>query len=277
MLISVTNSISQEIGSGEKTLEQYDFSGKNPKSIILPKKLNEISGLAVTDENRLFTHNDEVGIVYEIDITTGKVIDEFQLGKKKLKKDFEGIAAVEDSLFLVTSSGVLYKFPYPVEKQYVKYETFKTLLSSKYNVEGLSYDKVRNALLLACKGYAGKKMKNYKAIYAFDLNTYKLIEQPAYLIDLDTLKNNFNIKNFSPSGMDINPSTGNLFILSSNEKAIIELSANGEILSGVKLNSMYHRQPEGISFLSDLSLLISDEAKGKKAKVTFITLKNSHE
>jgi len=89
MLISVTNSISQEIGSGEKTLEQYDFSGKNPKSIILPKKLNEISGLAVTDENRLFTHNDEVGIVYEIDITTGKVIDEFQLGKKKLKKDFE--------------------------------------------------------------------------------------------------------------------------------------------------------------------------------------------
>jgi len=158
----------------------------------------------------------------------------------------------------------------------VKYETFKTSLSSKYNVEGLSYDKVRNALLLVCKGYAGKKMKNYKAVYAFSLNTYKMAEQPAYLIDLDTLKNNFNIKNFSPSGMDINPVTGNLFILSSNEKAIIELSAKGEILSAVKLNSKYHRQPEGISFLSDLSLLISDEAKGEKAKVTFITLNSSH-
>jgi uncharacterized protein YjiK len=277
MFVITTNSFSQEFGLGEKTLEKYDFSKKISRSITLPKKLTEISGLAVNDENRLFTHNDETGTIYEIDIKTGEIIDEFQLGKKKVKKDFEGIATVKDSIFLITSSGVLYKFSYPVNQKYVKYEIIKTALSSKYNVEGLCYDKIRNVLLLACKDYAGKKMKNYKAIHTFDLNTYKMTEQPAYLIDLDTLKNNFNITKFSPSGIEMNPVTGNLFILSSSEKAIVELSANNRILSAVKLNSKYHLQPEGISFLSDLTLLISDEGKEGKGKITFITFKSSHE
>jgi uncharacterized protein YjiK len=139
----------------------------------------------------------------------------------------------------------------------------------------MCYEKATNSLLLACKEFAGKNLKRYKAIYSFDLSRYNLQEEPRFLINLDSIKNKFNINNFSPTGIEVHPKSGNVFILSSHEKAIVELSSNGILLNAVKLKSINHRQPEGISFLSDLSLIISDEGKGEKAKVTFITFKNN--
>jgi len=197
--------IAQQSDCTHGTLHNYSFSDKHSRAITLPKQLNEISGLTVTGDNRLFAHNDEVGTVYEIDISAGKIINEFYLGKKKLKKDFEGIAAVNDSLFLVTSSGVLYKFNYPDDERNVEYIKFKTFLSAKYNVEGLCFDKATNSLLLACKDYAGKNLTEYKAIYSFDLSRYELQEEPRFLINLDSLKNKFNINNFSPTGIEVHP------------------------------------------------------------------------
>jgi len=275
LLLFLCFAIAQQNALKEGTLLNYDFSGDNSNTITLPKELKEISGLVVTGDDRLFAHNDEVGTVYEVDIKTGKILYQFYLGKKKLKKDFEGIAAVNDSLFLVTSSGVLYKFNYPDDERNVEYIKVKTFLSAKFNVEGLCYDKATNSLLLACKDYAGENLTEYKAIYAFDLSTYILNEEPRFLINLDSLKNKFNINNFSPTGIEAHPNSANIYILSSHEKIIVEISSDGELLNAVKLKSKNHRQPEGIAFLSDLSLLISDEGKEGKAKVTFITLNSN--
>ena len=265
--------IAQQNELNEETLKHYDFASSKSKSITLSKELNEISGLAITSDERLLAHNDEIGKVFELDIKTGKIIGEFKLGKKKLKRDFEGIAVVEDSLFMVTSSGVIYKFSFPDNDEHVDYKIFKTFLSVKYDIEGLCYDKATNSLLLACKEYAGKNLKGYKAIYAFSLTNYSLNENPVYLIDLDDLKNKFNIKNFSPTAIEINPNSGNVFVLSSHEKAIIELSAKGKLLNAVKLESKHHRQPEGITFLSDQSLVIADEGQNKKAKLTIVPIR----
>jgi uncharacterized protein YjiK len=262
--------IAQQDDLNEGTLNDYNFSGERSKTVTLPKQLTEISGLAITGDNRLFAHNDEVGTVYEVDISTGEITNEFYLSKQKVKKDFEGIAVVKDSLFLVTSSGVIYKFPYPGDKKNVDYKIFNTFLSAKYNVEGLCYDEAANSLLLACKDYAGKKLKRYKAIYSFNLSSYKLLKDPEYLINLDSLKNKFNIDNFSPTGIEVHPKSGNVFVLSSHEKVIVELSSDGDLLFAVKLKSKNHRQPEGITFLSNQSLLISDEGQNKKGKLTII-------
>jgi uncharacterized protein YjiK len=274
-LLFLYYAIAQQNDINNGTLQNYDFSDDNSNTITLPKKINEISGLAITDDDRLFAHNDEIGTVYELDIETGNILNEFTLGKKKLKKDFEGIAIVKDSLYLVTSSGVIYKYSYSDNEINVDYNKFTTILTAKNNVEGLCYDKATNSLLLACKDFAGKNMKGYKAVYSFDLARYKLLEEPRFLMNLDSLINRFNINNFSPTGIEVHPITGNVFVLSSQEKSIVELSSDGQLLNAVKLKSKNHRQPEGISFLSDLSLIISDEGKGEKAKVTFITLKNN--
>jgi len=60
--------IAQQSDCNVGTLHNYSFSDKHSRAITLPKQLNEISGLTVTGDNRLFAHNDEVGTVYEIDI-----------------------------------------------------------------------------------------------------------------------------------------------------------------------------------------------------------------
>jgi len=59
-------------------------------------------------------------------------------------------------------------------------------------------------------------------------------------MNLDSIKNKFNINNFSLTGIEAQPYSGNVFILSSHEKAIVELSSNGELLNAVKLKSKNH-------------------------------------
>jgi len=250
--------------------DNYNLNEKSNIKIKLPKELSEISGLAYSEDNHIVTNNDETGTVFEIDILTGKILNEFYLGKKKIKKDFEGIAAVNDSLFMVTSSGVLYQFSFPDEEQNVEYKKYKTFLSSKYDVEGLCFDRATNSLLLACKGFAGKDLKGYKAIFKFDLSNHKLAEEPRFLIWLKKLKDKYDIKNFSPSGIEIHPRSGNFFIVSANIKAIIEISPDGKILEAVKLDKKYHKQPEGITILPDGSLIIADEGNGGKGFITII-------
>ncbi|NTW64654.1 MAG: hypothetical protein HGA46_11425, partial [Chlorobiaceae bacterium] len=69
--------------------------GESPKKVvILPTKLREISGLALSGEGKLFTHNDEKGVVYQLDLMTGRIIKKFYLvmdigkGKRCVKDDF---------------------------------------------------------------------------------------------------------------------------------------------------------------------------------------------
>jgi len=43
----------------------------------------------MTSDAHLLAHDDEVGIIFQIDYKTGDILKEFQVGNKKLKEDFE--------------------------------------------------------------------------------------------------------------------------------------------------------------------------------------------
>jgi uncharacterized protein YjiK len=124
-------------------------------------------------------------------------------------------------------------------------------------------------LLIACKGIAGKNLKVKKAIYSFSLTEKKLLKQPRFLISLDDLKKKYWVKIFSPSGIEIHPSVKTIFVLSSKSKSVLELSRDGNVLDFRKLNSDFHPQPEGITFLNDRTMVISDEGGDDKAILTF--------
>ncbi|UCH66601.1 MAG: SdiA-regulated domain-containing protein [Ignavibacterium sp.] len=256
--------------SSSGRLSGYKIDGNDVKHTKLPKELKEISGLAYAREKFVFTHNDEEGIVYKVDFESGIITKKFILGNKILKKDFEGIAVVGDSIFLTTSDGVLYRFKEVENNGNSDYKKYKTGLTAKNNIEGLCYDEKTNSLLLACKGSAGKKLKGFKAVYSYNLDNYKLNTNPRFLINLESLNSKFSIKNFSPTGIEVNPDNGNFFILSSIIESIIELSADGELLSAVKLDPKENKQPEGITFASDLSLVVSNEGQNKKGKITIV-------
>ena len=46
----------------------------------LPRRLREISGLAVTSDGRLFGHDDERAVIYEIDVEGGQIVKSFAIG-----------------------------------------------------------------------------------------------------------------------------------------------------------------------------------------------------
>ncbi len=87
-----------------------DYNYKNPKQLKLSSYLKEISGLAAAEDGRIFTHDDERGIVYQLNYKEGKIVKRFSIGKKIPNRDFEGIAIVKDEFYLITSSGNIYEF-----------------------------------------------------------------------------------------------------------------------------------------------------------------------
>jgi uncharacterized protein YjiK len=243
----------------KSVLHQYNFKGGNHYSFKLPKDLVELSGITNIGKNRIFAHNDEEGIVFEIDYSTGKILKSFSLGTNEVFKDFEDIAFAQNKFFLVSSSGVVYKFTEGKNGSHVEYEVFRTGLSKENNVEGLCYDPVTNTLLIACKKFPGSGYENSRTVYSFSLKTYKLSKQPRFILKEKEIEERFDIKKISPSAITRDPVSGHFFILSSHAKAVIVVSAEGKILDAEKLSKKTHPQPEGITFSDDQTLIISDE------------------
>ena len=243
-------------------LSKYNFKPEESLVIKLPGELQEISGLTMTDDGRLFGHNDEKGFVYQIDYSNGNIIKKFSLGEKYEREDFEGIAYVNQKFYMVASNGDLYEFDEGSDGESVSYNIYKTDLNSKYDVEGLCYDPETNSLLLACKGYPGMGFKKQKAVYSFSLDRMKLDKEPRFLITLSEIK-----KTFNPSGIERNPNTGTFFIIAANRNAILEISEHGELIDITKLPPILHEQPEGITFAPDKSLIISNEGDFKRGSI----------
>ncbi|NWF50803.1 MAG: SdiA-regulated domain-containing protein [Ignavibacteriaceae bacterium] len=250
-------------------LSRYNFNSADQQKYFLDNDLREISGLALSVDGRLFAHNDEKGVVYELDEENGKIIKKFRIGKETVRGDFEGLAIATRAFYIITSSGKIIEFTEQKNNGYSDYRIFDTGLISDFDVEGLCYDSETYSLLIACKGIAGKNLKGRKAIYSFSLTEKKLLKQPRFLISLDDLKKKYGLKNFSPSGIEIHPSVKTIFVLSSDSKSVLELSRDGNVLDCRKLNSDFHPQPEGITFLNDRTMVISDEGGDGKAILTF--------
>lgn len=254
-------------------LSKYKISGAKPRQVELSKKLKEISGLALTSDERLFAHGDEIGTIYQIDFKTGDIIKEFQLGDKKVEEDFEGISLANGKFYLVVSDGNLYEFEEDKDGGKVDYKIFETRLKQKYDVEGLCFDPETNSLLLACKEFAGKDLEKSRAVYSFDLEKKELSEEPRFVISLSKLEKKWNVDEFKPSAIEKTPS-GSYLILGGKGLVVLEISSKGKIIDEMILSEEYHHQPEGIAILEDGTLVISDEAGKGRATLTFYNYKS---
>ena len=94
-------------------LGSYNFEKDAATRWELAGCLTEISGLAMAPNGRLFTHDDEVAIVYEVDYLSGGIVKAFGLANlgQTITDDLEGIAFVDDTAYMVTSTGRIYEFP----------------------------------------------------------------------------------------------------------------------------------------------------------------------
>lgn len=257
------------------------------KVYILPKALQEISGMAETDTSAFACIQDEKEIVYIFDINKSQVIKQFNLG---YIGDYEGIARVDKTLYILRSDGALSEIT-NFETDQPARTTYLTGIPWKDN-EGICSDPNNNRLLIAPKATPEKKSGNKKKrfIYGFDLISKKLIDEPVLIFDLDEIER-FAFENkikvpmkdknkgggkepdikFRMSAIEIHPITGRLFVLSSIDRLLFVFNMKGEIEYIEKLKSDLFNQPEGITFMKNGDLYISNE--GSKKSPTLVRFK----
>jgi uncharacterized protein YjiK len=168
-----------------------------------------------------------------------------------------------------------------------KPNVFKTVLKEENNIEGLTYDKRNNRLLLAVKDISLDGNEEEKSIYSFDLKSKKLNSKPSYSIKLSEIESFFKgdkIEEFSKkilkavgnqnlnkvfrtSALGFHPITGELYVLSSLNNIIAVLDDKGSITKILELDGKEFIQPEGLAFTTDGRLFISNEGKGKQANI----------
>lgn len=252
------------------SLENYELKAETATHWKLPGRLEEISGLAMTLDNHLLAHNDEKAVIHEIDYQKGAITKAFQLAdmKNPVNDDFEGIATVNDQVYLVTSSGRIYEGSRGGDGESVLYNIYATGVGRDYEIEGLAYDASQSALLLMCKDPRRADLKEQLILYRWSLDKKQLIADAHTVIPVIEFTRHIKGKEFQPSGIERHPVSGNYFVVAARQKAIAEITPSGQVIAAREFPMQWHRQPEGITFAADGTLIIADEGSGKKARLT---------
>jgi len=232
----------------------------------LPKKLREISGLALTPDERLLAVNDEKAIVYELDYQDGRIIKSFAFGDPVVRADFEGIAVLQDKIWLMTSDGLLFAAVEGPDGQHVSYKKYDTGHGDYCELEGLAQDRAAETLILACK--KAKSKKNDLMMFEWSASSSGIEHVRDVVVPELSIAGTIDKKRINPSGIAIDPQTGERLLVAARQRAVVRLTADG-VLSEViiRLKKGRHKQAEGIEMTRDGRLLIADEGSGGRARL----------
>jgi uncharacterized protein YjiK len=225
---------------------------------LLPRPLQEISGLALTRDGRLLVHDDQLGQVWEVDYRRGVLVKRFSLGNGVLKGDFEGITIANDVVFLLASNGKLFEFHEGADGAQVDYKVQDTGLKEQCEFEGVAFDAAIDALLLACKHVYDKDVRDALVIYRWSLKSDSGARLSQLTVPLASVIGTNGWTTLEPSDITIDPLTGNYVLVASKEKALIAVTPAGALVFAHPLPAG-HPQPEGVAITKDSILIMSDE------------------
>ena len=240
-------------------LDAFDFRSKAASQVRLPHALHEISGLAVSDDGRVFAHGDERGIVYQVDYRSGSVVKAFSLGAPPVRGDFEGIAIAGVRFFLVTSTGRLYETREGDDGAAVRYATYDTGMGRQCELEGLAYEPSDGALLVGCKRARSRPLRDAVTLFRWSIERRAPAAPARLSVPLAEVVRRTGEKGFQPSSVEREPRTGHYMIVAGPQRAIVEVTPAGAVVAGRALSRRLHRQPEGLTFVADSAVLIADE------------------
>jgi len=268
------------------TFRRIDYNLAAPDKVYtLPASLHEISGITEVDAVSVACVQDEHGIIFIYDLNKNQTTRQFMFGGDG---DYEGIARVDQTLYVLRSDEAL------TEISNFKTDKFKRIsydasLPGK-DFEGLCYDKKNNRLLISPKETPDNnpENKNKRFVYGFDLASKKLTRGPVFVFDIPTIES-FALANkikvpmkgkkgeeqkpdidMRISAMMIHPFTNRLFAISSSDRFLFVFNINGNIEYLERLDKDLFPQPEGITFLNNGDMLISNEGgKGQATMVRF--------
>jgi len=259
-------------------MAEYKFKYNLNKPDIkqqLPPVLNEVSGLTDIDSKHVALVQDELGIVFIYDFINGKIVSQYEFEESG---DFEGLTYTGESLYILRSDGRLSECKNFLNDD-AKFIHHQLNLKTANN-EGLCYDQKNNRILIAAKSKPinhNEKEKRY--IYSYNIKTEELLEKPVYSINTNeiqkfaskydiiqtqtTSKGKIKPFNFRPASLAIHPITDEIYIISAADKLILIMNRKGEMVHIERLNDELFLKAEGITFIPDGTIIITNEAVTK--------------
>ncbi len=249
-------------------LSEFHFEDGAESRWELPRRYREVSGLALSPDGRLFAHNDELAIIFQINLQTGDLIKAFAMGDRSAAGDFEGIAIAEGRFYLVTSDGRIYESQEGEDGDRLLYNTYGTSAGRACEIEGLAYNPDTRNLIMMCKTLHAESLHGTITLFKWSLQTHTMAPDSILSIPLLRITSRIENDEFNPSGIVRDPRTGRLLIVAARQAAIIEVSPSGGVIATHEFRNRDHRQLEGIELTTDGRLVLADEGRNGRAHVT---------
>ena len=239
----------------------YDLS--KPEKLILDEDLDEVSGIVFQAlDSTIVTLNDEEGKFYRLNLQ-GKIIGKpFKFAKKS---DFEDLTTDGKYWYAVKSDGEVHR----VEKAFTDSPVVRVFSFPEkgWEFETMFFDPAKQKLVLLSKTPLALKEGRIPA-FILDTSSASFNHDPYYSPDTITIAKMYGKKKWGckPTAAAIHPITGEIYILSTNER-MLTIMKDGVINAVYPLDKSLFRQPEGISFMPNGNLLISNEAQGSTGNI----------
>jgi uncharacterized protein YjiK len=242
-----------------KSPKGYDIN--NPQVIKLPTELDEISGLAFyPKDTAVFAIVDEIGYLYKIFLQRPKQIEKWRFAGPD---DYEDLALIDSNFYVLVSKGQIAAFRF-ISTDTLAFEKYPLAAIGKGNeFETLYYDADLQKLVMICKDC---EVDNKSSLTGFTFNPLdQKYDHTPFTIDVDriaAMAGEDKMK-FKPSAAAINPISGEVFIVSSVNKLLVIADREGKAREVYHLDEGLFKQPEGIAFEPDGTMIISNEAAGQ--------------
>lgn len=246
---------------GHSLLDRYDWS-RPALHCPLPRELNEISGLAELTDGRLVGHHDNGSSLYPVSCQAQEVAPLTGAGAP-LRGDFEALSRRGDSLYLLTSPGIVYRtrldatgeaLAGPLEAQRAPSAAWR----QRCGFEGLAV--TDHGLYAACK-YPRQPLAGRIQLYRYHESAK---QADLITVDVQPVLGALGLERLRPSDLAWSADTDSLLVLVGKERVILEVTVDGTLTAWRSLPRRYHRQAEGLALLTDGSLVIADEADGRR-------------
>jgi uncharacterized protein YjiK len=240
---------------------------------IMPKELNEISGISFIDDHTLACVQDEKGIIFLYDLKRSIVTKRIDFAGKG---DYEGIAVKGRSAYVITGDGTLYEVDDFLNEP--KISTYQLNLKKNEESEAICYDPSGNRLLLAFKNR--KKEDVVPGLFEFDLATKKFSDSAVVQMDLENAPvkkkyRNNNRKLWQPADISIDNDQKKIYVIDAINGNLMGFSSEGELEQMIPVDNKRIRHPEGIAISNTGSIYICNDAnKDGKGKIVKFDLQN---
>jgi uncharacterized protein YjiK len=251
----------------------------------LPPSLSELSGMVALDEHTIACVQDELGVVFIVDLQGKKPIRSVSFGKDG---DYEGVAAIGDALWVLRSDGVLQELALDAGRL-ISRHTYKLPFEGEF--EGLCVDAAGEHLLVLPKGPVDGKRREKKRrrIIAFHLLLRTALKQPIMTLKVNdieaqieerdlpgprrtTAKGNRKVDLGLRGSELLALPGGDLLMLSPKDRLLLRLNSDGDVVATQELDMNLLPQPEAMALLPDGRLLIGSEGHGRPACIAVVAI-----